>query len=186
MSLKKIDKSIKIHVKKKNYVRISRGYKNDIFGAITGYLVASSKNFVLIAEIEDFYFFGFHCIPIRTITNIRRNKNDEYFGMIFEKESPKVFKKIFQKSNSINLNSFQNILKNLKNQNECVIIESERIKDDLFSIGHIQKISKKTVAIKHFNAQGFLEEPIKEKLQKITKITYQDNYSNTFKKYIRS
>ncbi|MGH1386216.1 hypothetical protein [Kordia sp.] len=186
MSNKKLKKRIATHIKNKEYVQISRGFKNESFHNITGYILAYSDDFIMIANIAEFTFSGFNCIPVQTITEIRRNKTDEYFEMILKKESPKGFKKIIKRYNAIDITSFQTIFENLKKQKECVIVECEREKHGYFSIGHIQKISNKNATINRFNAQGILLEPIKEKLKQITKITYQDNYSNTFKKYIRS
>ncbi|QHI38724.1 hypothetical protein IMCC3317_41180 [Kordia antarctica] len=186
MSKKRIKKIIATHIKNKNYVKISRGFKNDVFSATTGYILTCSNDFILIAENDEFRFIGFNCIPIKVITNIRCNKNDEYYGMVFEKEFPKKFKKITKKDNIIDITSFETIFKNLLAKKECVIVECERKKHNYFSIGSIQKISSKNVTIEYFNAQGFLEEPNKSNFKQITKITYQDNYSNTFKKYIRS
>lgn len=186
MSNKKLKKTIESHVKNKNYVQVSRGFKSETFDFIKGYIVAYSDDFIIIANIYEFTFSGFNCIPIGTITNIRRNKNDKYYGMIFETESPKKFKKITKKQNSIDISSLESIFTNLEDNEECVIVECERKKHSYFSIGHILKISSKSVMIEYFNAQGIIEEPIKEKLKQITKITYKDTYSNTFEKYIRS
>lgn len=186
MSDKKLKKSLSTHIKNKNFITIIRGFKNDTFSSIAGYILAYSNDFIMIAYVDEFHFFGFNCIPIESITNIRRNKNDEYYGMIFEKEFPKIFKKITKKENIIDISSFETIFKNLQMKKECVIVECERQKHQYFSIGNIQKVSSKNVTIEYFNAQGYLEKPSREKFKQITKIAYQDNYSNTFKKYTRS
>jgi hypothetical protein len=186
MSNKKLKKIIATHIKNKEYVQISRGFKSESFHDITGYILAYSNDFIMIASINDFTYSGFTCIPINTITEIRRNKTDEYFEMILKKESPKGFKKITKRYDTIDITSFQTIFENLKKQKECVIVECEREKHGYFSIGYIQKNSNKNVTTNRFNAQGILLKPVKDKFKQITKITYQDNYSNTFKKYIRS
>jgi len=186
MSNKKLKKTIASHIKNKNYVQVARGFKNENFNNIYGYILACSDDFIVIASIDEFTFSGYNYIPIHTITEIRYNKTDKYFEMILEKESPKRLKKIIKNYNPIDPTSFQTIFKNLKKQKECIIVECEREKHGYFSIGYIEQVSNKNVIIDRFNAQGILLNHIKDKFKQITKITYQDNYSNTFKKYIRS
>ncbi|WP_298425368.1 hypothetical protein [uncultured Kordia sp.] len=181
-----IKKTIAKYIKNKNYVKIRRGFNNENFTDITGYILAHSDTFIVIATIDEFFFSGLNCIPVNTILEIRRNKTDKYFEMILKNECPEILKKITKSYNTIDITSFKTTFKSLKKQEECVIVECEREKHQYFSIGYIEKVSNKNATINHFNAQGILQDPIKEKFKQITKIMYQDNYSNTFKKYIKS
>lgn len=62
-----------------------------------------------------------------------------------------------------------------------IIIENEDPEDESFDVGPITKITRDSVFIRYFNAQGFLDdEPTEITWDKITLVKFDDHHTNTF------
>jgi hypothetical protein len=67
-----------------------------------------------------------------------------------------------------------------------VIVECEAPSINTFTIGPIKKVLKNAVQILYFDAAGFSDsKPTSIKYNDITKVMFDDRYSNIFSKYIR-
>ena len=186
-STEEILTKIKKHCSNNLYSRISRaGNKKSKFSEISrGYILDYSRDFLLFREEEDFLFTGLNIIPIKYVKSIRYNANDKYLDFINKSEYDI---KEFQLNNSIeiDLTSWESIFDSLKSAKKVVISECEKLKHDYFAIGDITKFNKNSVFINHFDAQGNRDKDlVKHKYNWITKITFDDNYSRVFSKYIK-
>lgn len=174
---------IKYHKDNNLFCKITRdvGESNSILNG--GYIIDYSKDFVLMQECDEFSLLGYLIFPIKTISNIRFNKNDKYYHKImkWEKQIANLHKK-----HEINLNDWSSIFKSIKKTGLSVIIENENPADKTFDIGPIIKVTKNAVFIHYFNAAGILDNELtKINWNKITIIQFDDRYTNTFSKYLR-
>lgn len=178
---------IREHCSNNLYARISRiGKANSKFSEVSrGYILDYSNDFLLFREEEDFLFTGLNIIPIKYVKAIRYNANDKYCDHINKSEYD-ITEFQLDDSIKIDLTSWESIFESLMNSKKIVISECEKLKHGYFAIGDIKKFNKKFVFINHFDAEGNRDkELVKHKYNWITKITFDDNYSKVFSKYIK-
>jgi hypothetical protein len=85
----------------------------------------------------------------------------------------------------IDLTNWNSIVNDIKNTGLPVISECEHPDQDFFCIGELKQINKKSISIKHFNAQGVLDkENTKHRFKDITKLSFDDRYANIFSKHL--
>lgn len=180
----KIITQLRKHLNEKKYIRITRGLKKDFSNISTGYPINISERFALIKEVDEFLIDGYNIIPTNKIRKLRYNENDKYFDFISKSEFSE--EELTSNDLKINLDSWQSIFNDLKKLNKVVISECEKFKHEYFAIGKINCVKENAVFIDYFNAQGVLdEEPVEHKFKWITKVTFDDNYSKVFSKYVK-
>jgi hypothetical protein len=178
---------VKEHQEHQLFARITRlvDKKYGIEKVSRGYIVLHSEDFVLLKEEDDFIFHGYNIIPMKTIRKIRYNKSDQFYDFITKSEYPESAFRL-NDDLKIDLSSWETIFESLQRADKVIISECERDKHQYFAIGKLAKIDEKAIFINYFDAQGKLdEEPVEHKFKWITKITFDDNYSKVFSKYIR-
>jgi hypothetical protein len=176
-----IKQKIKHHLVNKKYCRISREAGKDNYVRSSGYIIGYSKDFIIFQESAEFDLLGYLIFPIKSISDIRFNKNDQYYNKIMKWEKKD---KLIQDKYSIDLTNWTTIFKSIKSCRLSVIIENEDPEDESFDIGPITKVTKTSVYIHHFNAAGKLnKKPTKISWNLITIIQFADKYSTTFSKY---
>lgn len=174
---------IKKHCELKKFARITRSVSEDSTLISRGYILAYSANFVLIQETGDFTLDGYIVLPVSQIQKIRYNKNDKYYHKIMVAEGEVEKSGI---SYSVNLSTWQKIFDSIKQRQLNVIVECEQSDINSFNIGPIIKTTKKKVYIQYFDATGFFEgKPTVIDFEKITKVVFDDRYTNIFSKYLR-
>lgn len=178
-----LKQKLKYHLDNKKLCKVKRKVSDDSFEYSDGYIVDCSEHFVVMQEVYDFMLLGYLVFPISSITEIRFNNNDKYYDKImrWEKKVDHVLKK-----HDVNLTDWTTIFKTIKKCGFNVIVENENPEDKSFDIGPIIKTNKTAVYIQYFNPKGILdEEPSKVPFNKITMVKFDDNYVNTFSKYLR-
>jgi hypothetical protein len=96
-----------------------------------------------------------------------------------------VFTKDYGFDQNIDLTSWQTIFKGLKGFDYHVIIECEALKEPVFTIGPIRRLSKSNVQVQYYSPAGILEEKLSSVTYKdITIVTFGDRYTTTFRKYL--
>lgn len=181
----KVLEKIKNHCESKLYAKITRGYKKDFSELSEGYIMAYSKDFILLREVNDFMFWGYSIFPISSVMDIRYNDNDKYYDFINKLEHPKSEFEL-DPNLKMNITSFNSIFQKLKEE-ASIIIECEKHKHGYFCIGLVERTGNKSVSMQYYNAQGFLDEKlVKYKFKQITKITFKDNYNRVFSNYTRT
>lgn len=175
--------SIKYHYDKRKYTQITRQVADDHTESSSGYIVAYSKDFIILQEVNDFRMLGYLVLPVTQIVEVRYNKVDKYFDkiMVWEKEADKV-----SLPYNIDLTDWNTIFQSIKGYELTVIIECEDPSIGAFIIGPIVRITKKRVHISYFDAQGYIDEdPIRVKYADISIVKFDDRYANVFGKYTR-
>ncbi|WP_431109709.1 hypothetical protein [Winogradskyella poriferorum] len=180
----KLLEKIKTHTTDKTYCRITTGLIDDFETIMTGYILDYSSNFILLQETDEFLINGYRIIPINLIKDIRFNNNDKYLFKIHKEEG--LTERIELPNYKINLSNWIEIFKSLKKNVNCIISECEAFEQDYFCIGEIKRVNKKSVSIQYFDAKGLLDEVYtKHYFEEITRVTFEDRYSQTFSKYTR-
>jgi hypothetical protein len=179
----KIFNSIKFHYDNKKYARLTRQVAKDCTEISDGYIVAYSKDFIILQETDDFRLLGYLVLPIAQIEEVRYNKVDKYYDkiMVWEKEADNV-----SLPYDIDLTNWNAIFKSIKSYKLNVIVECEDPEIDTFTIGPVVRITKNKVYISHFDAQGYIDEdPIAVEYADISKARFDERYANIFGKYTR-
>ena len=149
----------------------------------TGYILAFSKDFIVLQETNNFRIDGYLIIPVKTIKSIRRNKFEKTIQKIHHKEG--LYSRVGIK-HKIDLTSWNSVCKSIKKTKLCVISECENPKQEYFCIGNIKRVNKKSLSIQYFDGTGKLDSfNTKHYFKEITKLAFDDIYANTFTKYTK-
>ena len=176
-------KKIKYHKDKRKYFKVQRQVGIDVFEKSNGYIVDFSKDFIVLHETDDFELNGYVVFPIKTISEIQFNNKDKYYDKIMRSEG--LTDKVENKY-KIDLTSWTSIFKSIKDLDLNVVIENEDPNDKSFDIGPITKVTKKSVYIRYFDSQGYFDkEPTKISFDFITRVKFDERYTNVISKYLR-
>lgn len=178
-----IPDSIKYHYDKRKYTQLTRQVAEGHTERSSGYIVAYSKDFIILQEVNDFNILGYLVLPIAQLTEVRYNKADKYYDkiMVWEKEADKV-----SLPYDIDLTDWNTIFKSIRSYKLTVIVECEDPEVDTFTIGPIVRITKNKVYISYFDAHGYIDEdPIAVEYADISIVKFDDRYANVFGKYTR-
>lgn len=180
---KEFKKLIQKHINKSNYVKIylsEESPENYVFG----FILKVSDEFLMIQETYDFTLSGIKIIPYERISSIRHNRFDVISQKIFSEEGLIKFNQKLIDNTS--LKSAESLFKSIKKQNFHCIIDSAKKKNDLFSIGEILEVHEKFVIIKNYDPNGKInKKPHKISFKNLEFVTFNDNYSITFRKYLK-
>jgi len=181
--VKKYNAMLRRYLSKREIVKISRTVTNgeaNVYGIITGL----SERFMFLAEKDDFKFNGEIIIPTYHYDSMRCSD--------YEKTSKKILKAEKQlssskpKSTKIDLSTWKSVFLSLMKSDIHVIIECEDLKKPTFTIGPIERINNKSVAVRYYDPNGRLDKkPTKIKFKNITLVRFNDEYSKTFRKYLK-
>lgn len=178
MKKEKIVEKLNKYCKAKNYIRLTRNE-----GDITcGILLKKSNDFILLRESDEFRLLSYLVIPIATIKHVRYNKFDKTYERILKKEG---LLDNLKSKYKIDLTNWKSICKDIKKTGLPIISECEHPDINSFCIGELKRVNKKSISIRYFDAEGFInkENTINEFVD-ITKISFDDHYANVFSKYL--
>ncbi len=179
----KIRNKVKEHFQQKKFARITRTTLNGGKEISRGYILAYSKQFIVLHDIVDFLLSGYHIIEIDKIKKMRYNANDKHYDFLLEQEGEKKKSKL---QFDLDLSNWQRLFESIIQTGKNVIIEQEGATYDSFLIGPLVKTSKKKVQLRYFNAEGVLDKkPTVVKYKKITKVVFNDRYIDVYSKYLR-
>lgn len=153
---------------------------------IFGIILNTSTDFMQLAENPtDFKLDGEVIIRMDHFDSIRCNKFDKTTKRILKKENE--LSKEKPKRTKIDLSSWETIFSDLMKKSIHVIIECEDLTEPTFTIGPIEKVNKKSVEIRNYDATGQLNNKLsKIKYKHITLLKFNDEYSMTFRKYLKA
>jgi hypothetical protein len=181
---KEYDNILQKYIDNKSFVKICRTiFENEV--NLSGFILSISKDFLLIQVDNEFRLDGFAIIIKNDFDSIRHSSYERTQRKIFKAEG--LLSEGFGLDNHIKLDSWTNIFSELKRKDIHIIIESDN-KDYLdFHIGHITKITSKSVSIHNYNPNGIYDnKPTIIKFDKIRSLKFGDNYSTVFRKYLRT
>jgi hypothetical protein len=149
-----------------------------------GFILGLSSELVLFQSCEEFTLDGYTVIRINDITSLRSNKYERFFTKMLKSEGTLDEVGI---AHSLNLDSWQSLLQDLKKLNQNVIIECEvgDEEEDEFFIGKLIRVNRKSVSLLYFSALGkWDDEPTIIPFDEITKVRFDEKYINVFSKYL--
>src|SRR5579871_3505019 len=182
--IKTYDEMLQKHIDKKDYVKIFRTFKNREEN-ISGFILAMSKNFLLVQLDNEFLLDGFSIIKKDQFDSLQYSKFEIARRKIFKGEG--ILDKDYGIKANISLSSWQNIFEDLKKSDCHVIVECEDKEEPDFIIGPIKRVSKDKVNIQYYDPAGQLEKgSTLVKYDEITIVTFDNRYLKTFRKYLKS
>jgi hypothetical protein len=180
---KEYDLMLQKHIDNKDFIKIIRTF-NGKEENIAGFLLAISRNFLLLQIDNEFMLDGYAIIPKNKFDSFRCNKYDKTFKKIHKKEGN--LDVLYGIDHDISLNTWQSIFIDLKKADHHVSVECEDNVDPDFIIGPIKKIHKDKVGIQYYDPTGQLDvQPTSVLYNEITIVKFGDRYTTTFRKYLR-
>ena len=181
--IKKYNKMLRKYQTKREFVKIARTVTKGEAN-IYGVILELSDNFMHLAENDEFKFNGEVIIRMDHFDSIRCNKFDKTFRKILAAE--KQLSKSKPKRTQVDLTDWASIFTDLQKSDVHVTIECEDLKKPTFTIGPIEKINKKSVDIRNYDATGQLDKKVtRTNFKNITLLKYNEEYSTTFRKYLK-
>jgi hypothetical protein len=179
--MKNKEKKISKLIKNKQFVKIERNKVSKI--SDDGFIILNHTRLLLFQQIYDFHIMGYSIIRKKDITKLRSNKADKFYTKMMKLEG--IIDKI-RINFEINLEDWKSALNSLMNNDKFIIIESEKLGNDYFYIGRIERVDDGSVVFLTFNPEGKWDSkfdiiPFKE----ITKIQFDEKYIDIFRKYVR-
>ena len=117
------------------------------------------------------------------LQHVRYNKNDKTYERVLKEEGLLTEVKTKYK---VDLTNWNSIMNDIKLTELTIISECEHPKLNYFCIGQLKRINKKSISIRHFNAQGILDKKnTKHNFEDITKLSFDDHYANVFSRYLK-
>jgi hypothetical protein len=171
------------YIAKKAFVKIFRTVC-DKEENLSGFILAMSKQFLLLQLDYDFMLDGYAIIRLDGFDSILHSSYERTQSKIFKAEGILATSYGFDKT--LPLTSWTDILKTLKSYDLHVIVENIN-KDYLdFWIGEIKSVTDKSISIHNYNPDGHLDDKPKNiKLDTISVIKFGDRYSTVFRKYLK-
>ena len=147
---------------------------------LTGWVLATSVSYTLMAKWDDFVFDGFQIIRNRDITKQYVSDSNRYCSKLMRAEGNWITK-LPRGLRKIDLTSWATILSGIKA--EVIIVENER-GAGRFLIGPIVASTKTAVTIHHFDGVGAWCDPESIPFSRITTCTFMNRYSTTHAKHL--
>ncbi len=149
---------------------------------VEGFVLAVGKELVLLHVVDDFHLDGYRIVPRSQVERARHSAVERYRAAILRAE--KVLGRIGIEG-EIDLTDWNATFKSLKARGENVIVEDEREESEEFVIGRIERVNKKSAAIRGFDALGRWDaETTRFKYVDVTSVTFGGEYVTTFTKYL--
>lgn len=149
---------------------------------VEGFVLAVGEQLVLLHVVDDFHLDGYRIIPRSHVERARHSSLERYRAAIFRAE--KVLPKVGF-DGDLSLSDWNAAFKSLKALAEPVIVEDEREESEEFVIGRIERVNKKSAAIRGFDALGrWDDETTRFKYEDVTSLTFGSEYVTTYTKYL--
>jgi hypothetical protein len=157
--------------------------ERDVFhgNGIQGFLLAKSKELVLINYVYDFNLDGLMILRKQDISELRVGKTDVFQTQLLKNEG------VFDMVNfnvEYNINCWRMFFKNAVKKHKYFILEEEALEEPRFSIGKIIKLNKDDLVMSTFTGIGRWEdETITIKHSDLTSCQIGNNYLNVYERY---
>ena len=141
------------------------------------YILDFNAKFFLGIEENDFQLNGFQ---IRRIADIKKiEPRTDACTLINRKQE--ILKNV--KKPVLNLGSWQMLFESLKRLKLFIIIENDY--KNLFTVGRIIDVKKKSVIFQEFDADGKWQEETEISYEDMTSVTFRDRYTLTWQKHLK-
>ena len=173
---------IQYHIENKFIMTIDRCFNGEIT-SVEGFPICFSEEFVLTTIIVDFRDEGYAILRTRDIVDAYSNKSDSFIEQICISEG---LQDMVQQEYIKEMDSLKQIMFQLKNYDGFVCIQCEhQLEKCTFYLGKIITVEDDGVNFKDVGMDGIWDDEIhKIPYEEITQISYGDNYSKMFYKYV--
>lgn len=179
---KKIFEIIQYHIDNKLIMTIDRCFNDEITSTI-GFPICLSDNFVLTTIITDFRDEGYAILRTKDIIDAYSNVRDSFNEQICISEG--LQDKIHQEHIK-GIDSLKEIFLQLNNYDSFICVQCEQqLERCSFYMGKIVAIDDDTISFKDIGMDGIWDNEIHSiPYEDITQISYGDNYSKMYYKYV--
>lgn len=156
---------------------------------IHGIPLASTSEFLLLHEIHEFHLDGYLVVPLKNIRGVRTGEAEATIHRILEAENALTKLGL---EDPVALNSYADLFSSLQALGRYVVVEAWEPSDDrdwvedFFLIGRVVNVTARTVAILNFDPTGKWDsQPRQLPYKNISSINFDNEYINTFAKYVK-
>jgi hypothetical protein len=149
-----------------------------------GFVVGLSRKLVILHELDEFHLDGYRILRVKDIVSARVGK--------FEKTFDKIFRGLDVADASglpewLRFEDWPDLFRSLQLQDKCVSVESALHKVDIFSLGWIEKVGKRKLTLRSFNASAkWYSKPDRFFYEDITEASFDTEYNRVFGDYMRN
>ena len=174
---------IQYHIDNKFIMTIDRCFNGETTST-TGFPIYLSEEFILMTVIVDFHDEGYAIIRTKDIVDAYSNESDSFNEQICISEG---LQDNVQQEYIIEINSLKQILLQLKKYDGFICIQCEQqIERCSFYMGKIISIEDEGVSFKDIGMDGMWDDEIHNiPYEEITQVTFGDNYSKMYYKYLK-
>lgn len=174
---------IQYHINNKFIMSIDRCFNGETT-SIVGFPICLSENFILTTVIVDFHDEGYAILRTKDIIDSYSKESDSFNEQICISEG---LQNKIQQEHVKEIDSLKQILLQLKNYDGFICIQCEQqIERCSFYMGKIIAIEDDIVRFKDVGMDGVWDDEIHDiSCEDITQVSYGDNYSNMYYKYVK-
>lgn len=147
--------------------------------ALYGFVLNRSERLTLLAEDDDFLLDGYRVIRNSDIAEDKETPSTRYCTRIMISES---LLSGLDPIPDVDLSDWTTVLGCLKRQQKFVIVEDES--RDVFLIGPILRVNKRSVTIKHFDGTGKWKGEERIIFENITSVSFDKRYIETHRRHL--
>lgn len=171
-------KSLQEHIERRDLVSIHRAIPDS--HSIQGFVLACSKNLILLQYVYDFRLDGFRLLRRRDITELKAGDTDCFQRQLLVADG--VLEQVdfgFRTP----IQSYDSFLASLSSD-EIVIVEAEASEPTEFLIGSVSHVDRRTATIRHFSGVArFFEPPISIPTAQITDCQIRNSYTSSYQRH---
>ena len=173
---------IQYHIDNKFIMSIDRCFNGETTSTV-GFPIFLSENFVLTTIITDFRDEGYAVLRTKDIIDAYSNESDSFNEQICISEG---LQDKIQQEHVKEIDSLKQILIQLKEYDGFICLQCEQqVEKCSFYMGKIMEIKDDVVSFKDVGMDGIWDDEIHNISHKdITQISYGDNYSKMYYKYV--
>ncbi len=174
---------IQYHINNKFIMSIDRCFNGETT-SIVGFPICLSENFILTTVIVDFHDEGYAILRTKDIIDSYSKESDSFNEQICISEG---LQNKIQQEHVKEIDSLKQILLQLKNYDGFICIQCEQqIERCSFYMGKIIAIEDDIVRFKDVGMDGVWDDEIHDiSYEDITQVSYGDNYSKMYYKYVK-
>jgi len=173
---------IQYHLDEKLIMTIDRCFNNET-SSIIGFPICLSDEFILTTVIVDFHDEGYAIVRTKDVVDVYSKESDSFNEQICISEG--LQEKIHQEYVK-EINSLKQIFLQLNDYDGFICIQCEQqLEKCSFYMGKIVAIEDDTVRFKDVGMDGVWDDEVHDiPYEDITQISYGDNYSKMYYKYV--
>lgn len=172
------------HVAGRRYVKVGRDLDGE--SDVHGFLLAASPGWLLLHEVSDFHLNGFVALARSEVCDVRHGKFEQAFGHMLAAEGVVAAAGLSARYAGLRIGDSESLFTGLMEAGRPVIVEGERSGDDMFLIGEVRRVGRRSLSVLHFDANGRYDRlPTLCDYGRVTRVTFESEYIRVFSKYTK-